>query len=40
MMLDEDAIEQNLIDLLQQQGYILFNDSASRKFMKYVPWWA
>lgn len=26
--LTEDAIEQNLIDLLQQQGYIYFNDST------------
>lgn len=28
MSLDEDAIEQNLIALLQQQGYTYFNDSA------------
>ena len=26
--LTEDAIEQNLIDLLQQQGYTYFNDST------------
>ena len=26
--LNEDSIEQNLIDLLQQQGYIYFNDST------------
>lgn len=28
MELTEDAIEQNLIDLLQQQGYTYFNDSS------------
>jgi len=28
MSLDEDAIEQNLIDLLQQQGYSYFHDST------------
>lgn len=26
--LNEDSIEQNLIDLLQQQGYTYFNDST------------
>jgi len=26
--LTEDAVEQNLIDLLQQQGYTYFNDST------------
>jgi len=28
MILDEGAIEQNLIDLLQMQGYTYFNDST------------
>ena len=28
MELTEDAIEQNLIDLLQQQGYVYFNDAT------------
>jgi len=27
MKLTEDSIEQNLIDLLQQQGYAYFNDT-------------